>query len=105
MTWPQRLIQILNLRCREASALVSQELDEPLGLAERLAVRGHLLVCGPCRRLRRQLVFLREAMNRQAGESQDSLTDDQKLSPAARSRIERAIERVSAGAPNEDLEQ
>ena len=58
MTLPERLLQILTLKCEGASSLTSRELDEPLGLPELIAVRGHLLVCRSCRRFRRQLLFL-----------------------------------------------
>ena len=51
MPGPSRLLRILTLRCEGASALASQALDEPLGLADRLALWGHLLACIPCRRL------------------------------------------------------
>lgn len=97
MTRPEQLLKILTLHCEEASVLASRELDEPLGLAERLAVRGHTLVCRSCRRFRRQLQFLRVALNRHAAATLENETgqDQDALSPEARARIERALMRAS----------
>jgi hypothetical protein len=52
------------LSCKEASRLASEGLDRRLGLAERIALRLHLLACDGCSRFRRQLVFLRRALAR-----------------------------------------
>jgi predicted anti-sigma-YlaC factor YlaD len=97
MTLPERLLQILMLKCEGASSLTSQGLDEPLGLPELLAVRGHLLVCRSCRRFRRQLLFLRLALQRQNAKIQESGLNDDLLSPQARARIERALAEVDRG--------
>jgi hypothetical protein len=100
MIQPQQLLKILTIRCEEASALTSRELDEHLALADRLALRGHTLVCRSCRRLRRQLVFLRAALNRRAAALQDSDTGQGQgqntLSPEARARIEWALLRAAS---------
>lgn len=93
MIWPEQLLKILTLHCEEASVLTSRELDEPLGLAERLALRGHTLVCRSCRRFRHQLLFLRVALNRRDAtfEEIERLRGIDALSPEARARIERAL--------------
>lgn len=49
------------LNCKENSELVSQALDRPLGLRERLAMRLHLMMCRGCRNFEKQLAFLRKA--------------------------------------------
>jgi len=54
------------LTCKEATRLVSEGLDRRLGLAERLALRLHLLVCEGCARFRRQVAFMRRALTRLA---------------------------------------
>jgi hypothetical protein len=97
MTLPERLLQILTLHCEEASSLISRELDEPLGLPERLAVRGHVLVCRSCRRFRRQLQFLRVALQRQNARFEQDGFEQDALSPQARARIERALMEADRG--------
>jgi predicted anti-sigma-YlaC factor YlaD len=97
MTLPERLLQILTLKCEKASSLTSQELDEPLGLPELLAVRGHLLVCRSCRRFRRQLLFLRLALQRQNARLEQAGAEQDALSPEARVRIERVLTEADAG--------
>ncbi len=98
MSASRQWLQILTLRCEEASVLASQELDEPLGLAQRLAIWGHLLACRSCRRLRRQLWFLREALRRHGSEMVQAGQEQDALSPAGRARIERVLEQASGQA-------
>jgi hypothetical protein len=52
----------LNLTCKEAHRLVSEDLDRDLPLGERLRVRMHLLACTSCSHFRDQMQFLRKAM-------------------------------------------
>lgn len=47
------------LNCIHATRLMSQAQDGPLALAERLALRWHLLKCQGCRHFRQQLGDLR----------------------------------------------
>jgi len=54
------------LNCKEATRLVSQGLDRRLGLAERVALRLHLLVCDGCTNFSKQAAFLRRALSRLA---------------------------------------
>ena len=54
------------LTCKEAARLVSQGLDRRLGLAERLALRLHLLVCDGCTNFSKQVAFLRRSLSRLA---------------------------------------
>ena len=82
-----RLVLILTLRCEGGSELLSRQCDEPLPLAERLALRGHLLACGPCRRFGHHLRLIRQSVSRRA--SNPSRQDA--LSPEARTRIARAL--------------
>jgi predicted anti-sigma-YlaC factor YlaD len=50
--------------CKEASRLISRELDGPLPFGRRLRLRLHLLECNACRRFLRQVEYLRVAMRR-----------------------------------------
>jgi hypothetical protein len=92
------LRRLLALRCEEASQLASHELDEPLGVVDRLALRGHLLACRSCRRLRAQFRWIgglyrgREA----AGEG---------LTPEVRRRIARALESANGEGNGECLDR
>ena len=54
----------MKLSCREASRLLSQSMDRPLGLGERLRLRVHLAVCDACSNFSRQLKILRRALAR-----------------------------------------
>jgi hypothetical protein len=98
MSRPHRLLWILTLHCAEASELMSQALDEPLGLAERIALRGHLLACRSCRRFRDQLNLLRDALREIASEP---VLATETLSADARHRIALALADASAADPPE----
>jgi predicted anti-sigma-YlaC factor YlaD len=50
--------------CKEASRLISQELEGPLPFGRRMRLRLHLLECNACRRFLRQVEYLRAAMRR-----------------------------------------
>ena len=52
------------LTCKQASALLSQSQDRPLGVFERLGLRLHLLLCDGCTNFRRQLALMRTAIRR-----------------------------------------
>jgi predicted anti-sigma-YlaC factor YlaD len=81
--------RILTLHCDEASRLTSESIDHELAGADALACRVHLLICGACRRHRREIVALRR-MTRIAIESGSEPTA--KLPDEARERIKRAIQ-------------
>ena len=49
------------MNCKQATQLMSQELDRQLNWRERLALRVHVLMCGGCRNFRKQMSFLRDA--------------------------------------------
>ena len=98
MSRPNPLWKIFTLHCDEASALASRAMDEPLGVADRLALAGHRVACAPCRRFRRQLEILRNACRGRgalAPPGGDGPTEGDAgawdLSPEARTRIAAAV--------------
>ncbi|HZP68097.1 MAG TPA: zf-HC2 domain-containing protein [Rudaea sp.] len=54
----------LHISCRQASVLLSQREDEPLGWFDRWRLRAHLSICSYCRNVSRQFASLRLAMRR-----------------------------------------
>jgi hypothetical protein len=52
----------MNLSCRRASELLSEEQDRDLGLAEWTALQGHLVICRGCRAVSEQFKLLRRAL-------------------------------------------
>ena len=55
---------MLKLRCKEASRLISQAMDQKLTLAQRAALRVHLSACEACTRFGAQMNALRSAMRK-----------------------------------------
>ncbi len=49
------------LSCKQVTEVCSDELDRPLKIGEKLAMRSHLMMCRGCTQYRRQLWTLREA--------------------------------------------
>jgi hypothetical protein len=58
----KRLTHLVN--CKEASRLLSHAQDNPLSVWDRIRLRLHLYACAACRRLERQMGFLRQATAR-----------------------------------------
>jgi hypothetical protein len=52
------------LSCREASHMVSRGLDRGLGFGERISLRFHLAICDRCASFKKQMAFLRKAVQR-----------------------------------------
>lgn len=50
------------LNCREVTEVCSQEMERPLGLAEQVSLRTHLMMCTGCSNYRKQLKTLRKVM-------------------------------------------
>jgi hypothetical protein len=75
------------LSCRHATRLISDGLDRSLSWAERLCLGVHLLLCVPCLRFRRAAHWLHRALA--------SPPADIRLPPAARARIQRALEQAA----------
>lgn len=88
---------ILTLKCEQSTRLVSQSLDGRLSWSERWAVRLHALCCRPCRRFKRQILFLRQALRCGGQDLADAMLPDQTgLTPQARERIRQALTRQNS---------
>lgn len=81
------------LSCKEVSQLVSESLDRKLSLRQRLLVRIHLMMCGLCRRFRKQMFFLREKTKLFASQipDWDNQANDYSLSHEAKQRMKEAM--------------
>lgn len=55
------------MNCKQATRLMSEELDRTLGRRERIALHLHVLICNGCANFRRQMAFLRRACRLRAG--------------------------------------
>jgi len=49
------------ITCKQATQLISEQLDRDLGLWQRFSLKLHLFLCHYCRKYARQLNFLRGA--------------------------------------------
>jgi hypothetical protein len=83
--------------CRTVSRLVSDALDRRLPWRTRLLLRLHFFICTSCARFRKQLLFLREVIDRYLdAERRGRPVFPAVLSLEARTRIRRALERGSS---------
>ncbi|HEX3316356.1 MAG TPA: hypothetical protein VHR72_15765 [Gemmataceae bacterium] len=71
--------------CKYAALLISRSLETPLTWRERLSLRVHLAICGMCRRFRRQIDAIQQAMRR-------SHSTEERLSEEARERIRKRLQ-------------
>jgi hypothetical protein len=65
---------LLQRTCKEVTALVIAREDQVLPLAERLALRFHMVICQACPRFQRQVLTMRNAMTqwRNYGSGEDA---------------------------------
>lgn len=73
--------------CGEVTQLLSQSLEQPLSLRQRIGIRLHYLICIWCERYMRQLHLLRDAMHRHPHETDAAPS----LSAKARARLKRSL--------------
>lgn len=81
------------LTCKDASHLMSQSLDRKLGLTDKLGLRLHLLICGSCHLVNRQLDFIHRLCQKIAAESNDITSMQPGLSASAQERILKELRR------------
>ncbi len=76
-------------KCKVISRRLSESLDRPLSLPERIALRIHLRFCPPCTSYRKQLDFMHSASAR----ADDNLprNQDQSLGDEARERLKQKL--------------
>lgn len=67
---------MLMLSCREATRLMSEQLDRELPVGERAKLSVHLAICSGCRNFRRQMDFLRQACTR-LGKGPEGMAGDE----------------------------
>ena len=75
--------------CRKATVLASAAMDRDLSLRDGALLRGHLLICGWCRRFRRQLRLIRRLLRDQPDRHSGPAVFT--LSAEARERVRRAL--------------
>jgi len=84
--------RLLTMPCGEVVQFVSQAHDRDLTRTERFAIRSHFLYCTACRRYRRQIAALRQALRLHVRQVQHLEPGGPlALSPEARARISQAL--------------
>jgi hypothetical protein len=79
------------LSCRDTTRLASESLEHPLTWWQRMKIAMHMMMCGPCRRARRLMQFLRDAFRRLSKDDSENLLTEQALAPEVRERIKEAL--------------
>ncbi len=87
------------LTCKDASHLISERQERPLGFRERWSLKVHLWICVNCRRFEQQMTLLRQALRMlgeraeadAAREGDRSNGDSTEFPPEARERIRKAL--------------
>lgn len=78
------------LNCKQASHLVSESQERPLGWRERWGLRMHLWMCISCYRFEQQIRLMRKAMHL-FGQRAEADAIDAELPPEARERIRQSL--------------
>lgn len=82
--------RLLNLPCRDITALISRSRDTSLSRGERFSLRLHLMYCSACRRFEKQLRQIADAARELLGTDEAPPLAADRLSDQARERIRRA---------------
>jgi hypothetical protein len=77
--------------CKEMVALMSQSMERPLTLRERVLLKLHLWVCAWCVWYLEQLRLLRSALRARVADAEAAAPRGASLSPEARERIKRSL--------------
>lgn len=87
------LLAALTPPCRQITRTVSRGYEQPLGIAMRVRLRLHLLICTACERYARQLELLHRAASR-SGEKQAENPIPARLSSEAKDRLKARLIRI-----------
>jgi hypothetical protein len=78
--------------CREAVVIISESMERPLTLRERVVLMPHLWVCSWCQWYMEHLKTIRETLRRQPSQSSEgNLANTPGLSDDARERLKRNL--------------
>lgn len=91
----------LNISCREATRLASQQLDQPLSLADKLRLQAHLLICKACPSMHQKFALLHQAGRKFVLRDEGSDADRSGLTPEAKARIAQSLRRRHGSATGE----
>lgn len=87
------------INCEEFSTLISQQMDCPLTLRERISMQIHQLICPPCRFIKQNFNTIRQACRwTPADEEESDLTCDT-LPEDVAERIKSAIKKCPKHTP------
>lgn len=62
------------MSCKQATHLLSQQLDRQLSTSERMSLKFHLMMCTGCTNFRNNMGFLRRACERVVSDSAGDTT-------------------------------
>ena len=81
------------LSCRHSLELSAKQTMATLSFGERLWLRVHLLACGTCRRIRRQVAIIERTLKlAQSGGTWPVQTGRQRLSSTSKLRMQAAVQ-------------
>jgi len=86
------LIDKLSPTCDVITRKISESMDHPISFRDRFRIRFHILFCAFCKRYRRQLMAIRDMLEKNRGRLEDEdATDTPVLSPDAKERIKHSL--------------
>lgn len=80
--------------CKEVAARLSQGLEEPIPMGERMMLRFHMMMCKYCARYFEQIRVLRDLARGYDACEMDPQIENQCLSPEARERISQVVDQA-----------
>jgi len=93
----------LQINCKEASRLLSEQLDHPLPWHKRILLAFHLSVCEACLYFGNQMKSLKNIIGKKS-QSEEAMTPptDAKLSNETLEKIKESLKKTASGKHNND---
>lgn len=89
------------ISCRQASELMSQQLDRKLSLGEKLRLHAHLLICKSCPQTLQQFEILRNASKHYAEHTAGQQEKKVTLSSDSKQRILNKLHEAESGVKDD----
>ncbi len=83
------------INCKNYSELVSNSMDRPLSLWDRISVKLHQWMCPPCNHLNEQFTAIREACRKQSPSADDCAEEDAILPDEVCLRMKTALKNMT----------
>ena len=78
--------------CKDIAMELTESLDQKLPLRRRIRLMSHMAICGECQRFKRQILFIREAIQKICD---PMVIESHSMSPAFREELKKTVKKYT----------